>query len=122
MTTPEGRLKEKVRDILIEYNVYYLMPVQMGYGAAGVDYHCVVQWRKIPIAFFIETKRDLNKDFTPRQHLFAEERKAQQNANTFKIRDERGLWRLRTWLQTLREQSYTNPLSSKTIPSLQKTP
>jgi hypothetical protein len=50
--TPEGRVKSDVRKLLNRYEVYYFMPVQMGYGAAGLDFHCVVKWRRVPIAFF----------------------------------------------------------------------
>lgn len=38
-TTPEGRVKQKVRDILDLYpRMYYYMPVQMGYGQAVLDF------------------------------------------------------------------------------------
>ena len=51
--TPEGKVKAKVSKLLKAYGVYYFMPVQTGFGAAGLDYHCVFPGGK---AFFIETK------------------------------------------------------------------
>lgn len=50
--TPEGKIKEKITALLKEHGVYYFMPVQTGYGAAGLDYHCCHLGR----AFFIEAK------------------------------------------------------------------
>ena len=54
--TPEGKVKEKVSKLLREYGVYYFMPVQTGYGPAGLDYHCVFRAGTLPIAFFVEAK------------------------------------------------------------------
>ena len=34
--TPEGKVKKKVLDILIEHGAYYTMPVTGGYGRSGV--------------------------------------------------------------------------------------
>lgn len=40
-STPEGRVKEKVRKILREHNIYYAMPHGAGYGNAGIpDFLC----------------------------------------------------------------------------------
>ena len=61
-TTPEGLVKDKVKQILRDYGVYFFMPVQMGIGAAGVDFHAVVHidlfGLDIAIAFFVETKAE----------------------------------------------------------------
>lgn len=41
--TPEGKVKDKVRKILKEHNVYYFMPATGGYGKSGVpDFVCCV--------------------------------------------------------------------------------
>lgn len=114
MTTPEGTVKAAVRAILKEHNVYYLQPVQMGYGPAGVDFHCVIRWKDIPVAFFIETKAP-DKDFTERQKLFAENREKDQNATTFKIKNQAGLRKLEQWLEALHDQS---SLLKPRLPSL----
>jgi hypothetical protein len=40
MRTPEGRVKALISAWLKANNIYYFMPVQSGYGAAGLDYFC----------------------------------------------------------------------------------
>jgi hypothetical protein len=52
--TPEGKVKQALKLMLKKYtaDVYVFMPVQAGYGAPGLDFHCVVHDR----AFFVETK------------------------------------------------------------------
>ena len=34
--TPEGKVKDKVKKILKEQNIYYVMPATGGYGSSGV--------------------------------------------------------------------------------------
>ncbi len=42
-TTPEAKVKAKIRAILKEHNVYYAMPIGTGYGNSGVpDFLCCV--------------------------------------------------------------------------------
>lgn len=39
--TPEVKVKDKIKKILKEYGVYYVMPIGSGYGKAGVpDFVC----------------------------------------------------------------------------------
>jgi pantoate kinase len=41
--TPEAKVKDKIKKILKEHNVYYAMPMGTGYGNAGVpDFLCCV--------------------------------------------------------------------------------
>lgn len=41
--TPEGKVKDKIKKILKEHNIYYAMPMGTGYGNAGVpDFLCCV--------------------------------------------------------------------------------
>jgi hypothetical protein len=103
--TPEGKIKVKIRKLLNEYDVYCFMPVQMGMGAAGLDFHCVVGWYTggpdiplIPLAFFIEAKRP-GKRPTLRQEEFAKERWGKQKARTFVISDDVTLAELDDWLR-----------------------
>ena len=35
-TTPEGKVKAKVKAVLKRHNAWYYMPVSMGYGAHGI--------------------------------------------------------------------------------------
>jgi hypothetical protein len=110
--TPEGRVKKKVSELLKSFpSVYYLMPVQHGLGASGLDYHGVVgklfQFgivvEMIPIAFFVETKKPGGVP-TNRQDDFIKERKEKQNARTFIIDEDpsinkgKGLDDLALWL------------------------
>lgn len=42
-STPEAKVKAKIKTILKEHNVYYAMPIGSGYGNAGVpDFLCCV--------------------------------------------------------------------------------
>jgi hypothetical protein len=97
----EAQVKKWVKEVLDEYNVYYFMPVQMGIGAAGLDFHCVVKWKGFPLAFFIETK-EFGKVPTDRQQLFMNDRKKEQNATTFVIDGMVGVSKLREWLERLK--------------------
>ena len=85
--TPEGRVKEYIKRVLIKYDVYFFMPVQMGLGAAGVDFHCVVKFTNGALAFFIEAKAPGKKP-SDRQQQFAKDRLEKQNAVTFVIDED----------------------------------
>ena len=118
--TPEGRVKKNIRRVLDSFEgVYYLMPVQMGLGAAGVDFHCVVKVAyaidgklvELPIAFFIEAKKPGDEP-TPRQEQFLKDRREQQGCKTFVIDDDPsinhysgGLEDLTKWLQDIEEHN-----------------
>jgi hypothetical protein len=104
-TTPEGLVKDKIKSILRDHDVYFFMPVQMAYGAAGIDFHCVVYvcilGVEIALAFFIEAK-DVDKEPTARQDLFLSQRKQKQKAKTFVIDGPKGYQELEAWLLKLR--------------------
>lgn len=117
--TPEGRVKANIRRVLDAFGVYYLMPVQMGLGAAGVDFHCVVKVTYIidgapidlPIGFFIEAKKPGDEP-TGRQKVFLQDRREQQNAKTFVIDDDPsinhitgGLEQLTVWLEAIEDRN-----------------
>lgn len=43
MSTPESKVKDKIKKILKEHSVYYAMPMGTGYGNSGVpDFLCCV--------------------------------------------------------------------------------
>jgi hypothetical protein len=93
MTTPEGKIKAKVKEILSHYDyLYFFMPVQYGMGATGLDFHCMVNAE----AFFIETKAN-NKRLTVRQEALVEELRSKK-AKVFVIRDDNGFDELKAWL------------------------
>lgn len=62
MSTPENKVKNKIDRVLTKHGVYWFKPVQMGFGAVGLDYHCIVRG----LAFCIEAKAPGKKP-TPRQ-------------------------------------------------------
>ena len=62
--TPEGRVKDKVKEILKKYKVYWHMPVQNGMGSPTLDFVCCVRG----LYFVVETKAP-GKKATPRQEL-----------------------------------------------------
>lgn len=68
MTTPEGKVKDKVKKVLREYGAYYHMPVQNGMGAPTLDFVVCHKGRFIAI----ETKTEKGV-LTLRQKLTMEE-------------------------------------------------
>jgi hypothetical protein len=49
-STPESKVKAKIKAILKEQGVYYAMPIGTGYGNAGVpDFLCCVNGRFVAI-------------------------------------------------------------------------
>lgn len=49
-STPESKVKTKIKAILKEQGVYYAMPIGTGYGNAGVpDFLCCVNGRFVAI-------------------------------------------------------------------------
>ena len=49
-STPEAKVKEKIKKILKEHNVYYAMPMGTGYGNSGVpDFLICVEGRFIAV-------------------------------------------------------------------------
>ena len=66
--TPEGKVKEKVKKVLKEYNAYYHMPVQNGMGKPSLDFICCHKGRFLAI----ETKTEKGK-LTLRQQVTIDE-------------------------------------------------
>lgn len=64
MSTPEGKVKDKVKKVLEMFEVYWHCPVQNGLGAPSLDFVCCYSGRY----FAIETKADGKKP-TPRQEI-----------------------------------------------------
>ncbi len=66
-STPEGKVKLKVRELLARYNVYVFSPVQTGFGARTLDLICCHQG----LFFAIECKAP-GKKMTEQQCAIAE--------------------------------------------------
>jgi hypothetical protein len=92
--TPEGKIKAKVKRILDQFKCYYFMPVQMGYGAAGLDFHCLLPI--LALAFFIETKAP-GRMLTPRQDNLVNHLR-NLGVKVFVIWDDVTLAELKEWL------------------------
>lgn len=93
MSTPEGRIKARVSALLDSYGCYRFMPVQAGYGKAGLDYHCVVKG----YAFFIETKAGNGKP-TPRQEETIKDIQ-RAGGKCFVVNAVTGMQELEIWLR-----------------------
>ena len=49
-TTPEAKVKAKIKAILKAHNIYYAMPIGTGYGNSGIpDFLCCVRGRFLAI-------------------------------------------------------------------------
>lgn len=49
-TTPEGKVKAKVKALLNKYDIYHFMPATGGYGRSGVpDFICCVRGKFLAI-------------------------------------------------------------------------
>lgn len=93
MTTPEGKVKERVKKLLKQYEVYWHMPVQNGMGAPSLDFVCCVKG----LYFTVETKAG-NKRPTPRQeNTIADIQRA--GGRCFVVNEETGIETLEVWLK-----------------------
>lgn len=92
MTTPEGRIKERVKKVLKAHGAYWHMPVQNGMGAPSLDFVGCHFGRY----YAIETKAG-NKQPTPRQKLTIESIQA-AGGKTFVVNEVSGLKELEEWL------------------------
>jgi hypothetical protein len=71
MSTPESKVKAKLKDYLKQHNAYYFMPVQTGYGATSLDF--LVCWNG---EFKAYECKAAGKELTPRQRLVAQQIRA----------------------------------------------
>ena len=92
MTTPEGKVKNKVKQVLKEHGAYYHCPVMNGMGAPSLDFVCCHRGAY----FAIETKAG-NKKPTPRQETTIAQIRA-AGGLAFVINEESGMDELVDWL------------------------
>lgn len=111
--TPEGKIKDMVKELLKKYKCYYLMPVQFGYGPAGLDFHCCVEFMGWPIAFWIETKKP-DEVLTPRQDNLRKDLITKWKARVFVVDDIHSLKEVERWLLSLQLRSQDRQLSTTT--------
>jgi hypothetical protein len=93
-TTPESRIKDKIRAVLKSYeHIYFFMPVPTGMGATTVDFLCCYRGH----FFGIEAKAP-GKIPTPRQEYVLEQIRL-AGGSTFTIDGDAGLDALREFLE-----------------------
>lgn len=95
MSTPEGKVKTRVKSILKKHKVYYHMPVQNGMGAPSLDFTCCCNGHY----FAIETKAG-KKGPTPRQEETIKMIEA-AGGKTFLVNDVSGEVELENWLELI---------------------
>ena len=98
--TPEGKVKDEIKRILKGFNVHYDMPVNVGFGKKGVDFHCAIKTPIGALAFYIEAKRP-GEEVTALQNAFLRDRREQQGAQTFEIDGWEGLRKLTEFLERI---------------------
>ena len=92
-TTPEGRVKNRVKAVLKKYGAYQHWPVLNGMGAPTLDaIGCIKGY-----FFAIETKAG-NKQPTPRQEITIRDMQL-AGGRAFVVNDVSGLDTLELWLQ-----------------------
>ena len=105
MTTPEGKVKNLVREVLDYYKCYYFMPVQTGFGTTGLDFHCVYIFQGFPLAFFIETKAPgKTVDRNSRQGALVDRLRG-IGIQVFVIDGHKTLTEFEIWLRSMETQS-----------------
>lgn len=99
-TTPEAKVKAKIRAALKERNIYYAMPIGSGYGNAGVpDFLCCVNGRFLGI----EAKANGGKPTALQEKNMRDIRAA---GGTALVVDETNLNAMIELLQKLQEQPH----------------
>lgn len=93
MTTPENRVKVRVRKLLDSFGVYRHSPVQNGMGAPSLDFVCCYKG----LYFAIETKAGTKRP-TPRQEDTMS-RIQQAGGRCFLVNEVEGLDLLELWLK-----------------------
>ena len=94
MATPEGKVKKVIKDLLKEYGAWFFMPVQGGFGRAGVpDFIGVHKGR----FFAVETKGKEGQRPTRLQQIEMRDIAA-QGGTCFVVAGQDGLEDLKVWL------------------------
>lgn len=106
----ERSVKQDVIEQLTAPDIYYFMPVQMGYGASGLDFHCAIVVRNLCIAFWIETKRTnqntgVHSELTDRQEKLVADLRGRMKAKVFVIYNYAGIQELKEWIALMRSKN-----------------
>lgn len=101
MTTPEGRVKQQVKDLLKRYDAYQHWPVLNGMGAPTLDCIACVNGRFLAI----ECKAP-GKEPTERQSKTMGAMSL-ANATVFVVSNSAQLYTLEVWLSQVKETPWT---------------
>lgn len=93
MTTPEGKIKDQVKQVLKHYDAYWHAPMQNGMGAPTLDFICCYKGQY----FAVETKADEKTKPTLRQIITIGKIEA-AGGKVFVIGGATGLMELTDWL------------------------
>lgn len=93
MTTPEGKVKEKIKKLLKAYNAYYHMPIQNGMGAPTLDFIGCHKGRY----YSVEAKAGSKQPTAMQKHTMLEIQKA--GGHPFVVNEFTGLEELEWWLK-----------------------
>lgn len=104
MKTPEGKWKDRVKDVLTRHDCYQYWPVPTGYGKRALDCFVCHYGRFL----VVETKR-VGKDLTPFQKITRDEMVA-AGAIVLRVRDEGELQALEQTLSEI-ERPYRTVLA-----------
>lgn len=98
MSTPESRVKAKVKELLKKYGAYWHCPVQNGMGAPSLDFiGC-----HYGDFFAVETKAPGKKP-TPRQEMTMESME-KAGGRPFVVAGDAGMEELEEWLEYKQRQ------------------
>jgi hypothetical protein len=95
MSTPEGKVKDKVKRLLHEFGIYFHMPVQNGMGSPTLDFKCTA-WGYVLV---IETKAP--KEYPTERQLITMQQESESGAFVFVVRDDETLMALRCYLELM---------------------
>lgn len=100
MTTPEGKVKKRVKDLLDHPRIWSFWPVPVMYQAATLDVLCAIRVRDMPIFFMVEAKRP-GKDLTDRQKLLAADMRGRMNVKVFRASNDKDFAELEQWVSSM---------------------
>lgn len=106
----ERGIKQDVMKVLTAPDIYPFMPVQMGYGKAGLDFHCAIVVRGLCVAFWVETKKTdprtgAHTELTDRQEQLVADLRGRMKAKVFVIYNWVGVMELEKWIALMRSKN-----------------
>lgn len=96
-TTPEGKIKDKIKKLLKEHHVYWFCPVQNGMGAPSLDFLCCFSGQFIGIEAKAPGKKPTPRQLNTMDQMFS------CGGDVFVIYDDRTLDLLDQYLKGKKE-------------------